>query len=109
MLFHFNSDWNESVNHLEISSVSVRTNMLSQKELLDQLMGKDRNLSKDDTHTVKMQWRDREVCRKHLCGFCPNIMFSNTKHDIGPCSMVHDDVLREEYVFSVYISSNMFV
>lgn len=29
--------------------------------------------------------------------FCPNALFVNTKADIGPCNLVHDDYLKKEY------------
>jgi hypothetical protein len=29
--------------------------------------------------------------------FCPNSLFTNTRADIGPCNLVHDDFLKKEY------------
>ena len=29
--------------------------------------------------------------------FCPNSLFTNTRADIGPCPLVHDDFLKKEY------------
>ncbi|OTF72679.1 luc7-like protein, partial [Euroglyphus maynei] len=37
------------------------------------------------------------VCKHFLVKFCPNSLFINTKADIGPCSLVHDDYLKREY------------
>jgi len=37
------------------------------------------------------------VCKHYLVNFCPNSLFTNTKADIGPCNLVHDDYLRKEY------------
>lgn len=32
-----------------------------------------------------------------MVNFCPNSLFTNTKADIGPCNLVHDDYLKREY------------
>lgn len=29
--------------------------------------------------------------------FCPNSLFTNTRADIGPCHLVHDDYLKREF------------
>lgn len=73
--------------------------MLSQKALLDQLMGKDRNLTKEESHMVKVHWSDQKFCRSFLCGFCPNQLLINTKSSIGPCDLQHDEAMQEEYVY----------
>jgi hypothetical protein len=40
---------------------------------------------------VKKKFTDADVCKFYLCGFCPYEEFQRTKHDVGPCPMVHDD------------------
>lgn len=32
-----------------------------------------------------------------MVNFCPNSLFTNTKADIGPCNLVHDDYLKKEF------------
>lgn len=59
------------------------------RQLLQELMGEYDNNSKDFT--------DRDVCKDHLVDFCPNQQFTNTKADLGPCNLVHDDKLKEAY------------
>ena len=37
------------------------------------------------------------MCKHFLCGYCPNELFTNTKADLGPCNLIHDDPLKKEY------------
>ncbi|XP_067672085.1 luc7-like protein 3 isoform X2 [Haliotis asinina] len=67
--------------------------------LLDELMGRDRNLAPSEQRS-ETHWSDPEVCKYFLCGFCPHELFVNTRADLGPCDKIHDDVLRKEYVKS---------
>jgi hypothetical protein len=73
--------------------------MLSQRELLDMLMGKDRDLppEKKAEMAAKQLWKDPSVCQYHLCGFCPHEIFTNTKSAIGQCKLNHDDLLRTQF------------
>lgn len=68
----------------------------SQRALLDSLMGVHRD-NDDDEPVDKMHWRDEDVCKYYLCGFCPHDLFVNTKSDLGPCDKIHDDQLRREF------------
>eukprot|EP00058_Branchiostoma_floridae_P013773 XP_002599261.1 hypothetical protein BRAFLDRAFT_200091 [Branchiostoma floridae] len=65
-------------------------------QMLDELMGRDRNLApnekKEDIH-----WSDEKVCKHFLCSFCPSELFTNTRSDLGPCDKIHDDGLRDGY------------
>jgi len=70
---------------------------MSAKELLDQLMGKDRNLTIDEKPKRKMRWDDEGVCPYYLNGFCPHDLFTNTKSDLGTCPKDHDPKLKDEY------------
>ncbi|KAL7668822.1 hypothetical protein ACOME3_009506 [Neoechinorhynchus agilis] len=67
-----------------------------QAALLDELMGKDRNAIPGQ-QTRDHDFRDREVCKHYLCGFCPHQLFTNTRADLGPCHLIHDDSLRRTY------------
>ncbi|GAB1602374.1 luc7-like protein 3 [Argonauta hians] len=67
--------------------------------LLDELMGRDRNLQPTEKRS-ELKWDDPEVCKYFLCGFCPHELFVNTRADLGNCEKIHDDVLRKEYARS---------
>ncbi|CAG2105942.1 unnamed protein product [Medioppia subpectinata] len=66
------------------------------KQLLDELMGRERDLAPEEKKS-SLDWNDPGVCRHFLVQFCPNSLFTNTRADIGPCSLVHDDFLKKEY------------
>ncbi|KAF6734528.1 Luc7-like protein 3 [Oryzias melastigma] len=70
--------------------------MLSAAQLLDELMGRDRNLAPDEKRS-NVRWDDESVCRYYLCGFCPAELFTNTRSDLGPCEKIHDENLRKMY------------
>ncbi|XP_074648335.1 luc7-like protein 3 [Tubulanus polymorphus] len=67
--------------------------------LLDELMGRNRNLPSTDLNN-SIRWNDDEVCKYYLVSFCPHDLFVNTKADLGPCAKLHDDNLKAEYVNS---------
>mmetsp|Transcript_6135 Transcript_6135/g.9249 ORF Transcript_6135/g.9249 Transcript_6135/m.9249 type:complete len:473 (-) Transcript_6135:168-1586(-) len=56
------------------------------RAMLDQLMGKTRNLSETQKDTVQqLHFSDDQVCKYFLCGLCPYIAFNSTKSDMGKC------------------------
>ena len=56
------------------------------RAMLDQLMGKTRDLPDHLKNSIKeINFFDRQVCKKYLCGLCPHILFNATKSDIGEC------------------------
>jgi hypothetical protein len=56
------------------------------RAMLDQLMGKTRNLSDVQKDTIyKIHFSDEQVCKYYLCGLCPYIAFTGTKSDMGKC------------------------
>jgi len=70
----------------------------SQRALLDSLMGAHRNHDGEKPVEKKKHWRDDDVCKYYLCGFCPYDLFINTKSDIGPCNKtIHSNELREDF------------
>jgi len=70
----------------------------SQRALLDSLMGAHRNRDEDDPVAKKTHWKDDDVCKHYLCGFCPHDLFVGTKSDIGPCDkIIHSDELRKDF------------
>lgn len=68
----------------------------AQAQLLDELMGKYRNVAPGDK-VSSVRYDDEDVCKYYLCGFCPHDLFVNTKADLGPCNKIHDDELRRQY------------
>ncbi|KAJ2076621.1 splicing factor [Coemansia sp. RSA 988] len=59
------------------------------RQLLQELMGELQDTGK--------RYTDPDVCKDYLVDFCPNQQFTNTKADLGPCELVHDDRLRSTY------------
>ncbi|XP_060059728.1 luc7-like protein 3 isoform X2 [Erinaceus europaeus] len=70
--------------------------MISAAQLLDELMGRDRNLAPDEKRS-NVRWDHESVCKYYLCGFCPAELFTNTRSDLGPCEKIHDENLRKQY------------
>ncbi|KAF2837498.1 LUC7-domain-containing protein [Patellaria atrata CBS 101060] len=67
-----------------------------QRKLLEQLMG-EQLMSGPGTRAPQLSITDPKVCRSYLVGTCPHDLFTNTKQDIGPCSKVHNEALKNEY------------
>ncbi|KAJ1807012.1 splicing factor, partial [Coemansia sp. RSA 2599] len=59
------------------------------RQLLQELMGQYQDSGS--------RYTDANVCKDHLVDFCPNQLFVNTKADLGPCDLLHDDKLKEAY------------
>jgi len=68
---------------------------MSNKALLDQLMGADRNES--SFKGLREQWKDDSMCKPYLMDFCPYEIFYNTKMFLGNCSKTHSDVVRSQF------------
>lgn len=59
------------------------------RALLDELMGKERNVPLDLRTGQSLKFSDPEVCKYALAGLCPYGLFKNTKSDLGafpPCA-----------------------
>ena len=68
----------------------------SQAQLLDELMGKNRNVAPGARINAD-RYDDEDVCKYMLCGLCPHDLFVNTRADLGPCNKIHDEELRKQY------------
>ena len=68
----------------------------SQAQLLDELMGKNRNAG-PGIRINSVRFDDEDVCKYSLCGFCPHDLFVNTRADLGPCDKIHDEELANAY------------
>ncbi|XP_076459562.1 luc7-like protein 3 [Babylonia areolata] len=64
--------------------------------LLDELMGRSRNCDPNEK-PPELHWEDDLVCKHFLCGFCPSVLFTNTRADLGICNKIHDEALRKQY------------
>eukprot|EP00904_Undaria_pinnatifida_P003578 jgi/Undpi1/13220/HiC_scaffold_8.g02882.m1 len=69
--------------------------MDSQRALLDELMGVNRNL--DNEEGIVDHFEDERACKAYMCGLCPHDLFSNTKQDLGACDYLHDEDLKKQY------------
>ncbi|KAA6423541.1 MAG: LUC7 N terminus domain-containing protein [Trebouxia sp. A1-2] len=68
------------------------------RAMLDELMGKERNVPLDQRKGTDMRFNDPEVCKYALAGLCPYGLFKNTKSDLGVCKYtVHDDDVQYGY------------
>lgn len=62
------------------------------RAMLDELMGKERNVPLDQRKGTDIRFNDPEVCKYALAGLCPYGLFKNTKSDLGNCKYtVHED------------------
>jgi RNA-binding protein Luc7-like 2 len=66
-----------------------------QSELLDKLLGENRNGDRPDA--IITDFRDARVCKAFLLGCCPSALFAGTKEDPGACAGAHDARLRRAY------------
>jgi len=57
--------------------------MDAMRAMLDELMGKERNVPLTERNTHALTWDDPGVCKYQLCGPCPSKLFKNTKSDLG--------------------------
>ena len=53
------------------------------RALLDELMGKDRNVPLSEKKAKNLHFADAVVCKYELAGLCPFTLFKNTKSDLG--------------------------
>ncbi|GAB2249953.1 hypothetical protein Droror1_Dr00013312 [Drosera rotundifolia] len=76
--------------------------MEAQGALLDELMGKDRNLTKEEKKGYReMKWDDKEVCAYYMVSFCSHDLFANADCDLGKCPKIHDLKLKESCFLDV--------
>eukprot|EP00878_Enallax_costatus_P017931 GHUV01018856.1.p1 GENE.GHUV01018856.1~~GHUV01018856.1.p1 ORF type:complete len:371 (+),score=85.32 GHUV01018856.1:301-1413(+) len=65
------------------------------RSMLDELMGKERDVPLDRRQNKPLEFDDPDVCKYELVGLCPNRLFRNTKSDLGSCGFtIHDDHLE---------------
>lgn len=72
------------------------------KALLDSLMGPARDKSREENLKAD-GWKENNVCKRYLVGFCPNNAqdnwFHNTRRkDLNECRKIHSDKLRDDFL-----------
>jgi hypothetical protein len=67
------------------------------RSILDELMGKDRDLARKEKVKLQKHFDSLEVCKYYLLDFCPHDLFPNTKSDLGPCKKRHDQYFRQQF------------
>lgn len=63
-------------------------------KILDELLGKERNLPPEARGKVERHWWDDDVCKHWLVAYCPYGLFTNTKSSLGPCPGNHDPYIK---------------
>lgn len=71
------------------------------RALLDSLMGPSRDKSREENQKGD-GWKEGNVCKRYLVGFCPNSAqdnwFHNTRRkDMNVCTKIHSDRLRDDF------------
>lgn len=66
------------------------------RQLLDELMGRNRNLD-PSVKTKELNWEDEEFCTYFMVKFCPHDLFVNTRADLGQCVKLHDEEAKKMY------------
>jgi hypothetical protein len=51
--------------------------------MLDELMGKERDVPLGKRQNKALQFDDKDICKYELVALCPNRLFRNTKSDLG--------------------------
>jgi len=67
-----------------------------QRELLEQLMGKD-TLINPSRQRRELGLSDPKICKCFLLGICPYDLFSGTKQDMGRCNKIHLEKHKLQY------------
>ncbi|CAH0563978.1 unnamed protein product [Brassicogethes aeneus] len=68
--------------------------VLAAAQLLDELMGRNRNVAPNEK-VRDLNWEDPEYCKYFMVKFCPHDLFVNTRADLGACPKVHDEEVRK--------------
>lgn len=61
------------------------------RNMLDELMGKERDVPLDKRQNKPLEFDDPAVCKYELLALCPNRLFRNTKSDLGERMRSSDD------------------
>lgn len=58
------------------------------RAMLDELMGKERNVPLGQRSNRRIRFDDPDVCKYALAGLCPNGLFKNTRSDLGVAEFI---------------------
>lgn len=94
MLHHYRTlSYHESISYTPITDLLAMASRAdhfkaldAQRQLLDNLMGLERDVPFEKRRNVRITFSDPQVCKYLMvCDECPHSLFSNTKSDLGPC------------------------
>ena len=68
--------------------------------MLDELMGKERDLPPEERTGKGISYKDKQICKYALAGLCPYGLFKNTKSDLG---MARSQLLKGSVPNSLFI------
>jgi len=73
--------------------------MDSARALLDELMGKERDVPPEHKSNRVRKFHDDDICKYELCGLCPYSLFKNTRSDLGMCKYTDhgDESVKEQW------------
>ncbi|GAB5365953.1 hypothetical protein AAMO2058_001102700 [Amorphochlora amoebiformis] len=96
-IFSLKENLASGVSRKKVRIGKQRPPMDTQRALLDQLMGKERNASFEEREKMQRHFWDDDVCKYFLVGLCPYDLFKNTKSDLGEYDKVFDLRAKSEY------------
>eukprot|EP01116_Phalansterium_solitarium_P015199 TRINITY_DN333_c3_g1_i1.p1 TRINITY_DN333_c3_g1~~TRINITY_DN333_c3_g1_i1.p1 ORF type:complete len:237 (+),score=75.32 TRINITY_DN333_c3_g1_i1:134-844(+) len=67
------------------------------RRMLDELMGKERNVSFEERGRKRVHFSDPDICKHYIVQFCPHELFTNTKSDLGSCGKQHDELAKRQW------------
>ena len=67
----------------------------AQKAMMDELMGRDRNLPEEEKR--ESEFWDADICKYYLCGISPHQLFRNTKSDLGPYDKIESPECKAKW------------
>ena len=68
------------------------------RQMLDEMMGRDRNVDLEVREKIAIKWDDPQNCPGFLySGTCVHERFSSTNKDLGRCDKCHDGAARIGY------------
>ena len=65
--------------------------------LLDQLMGRERNMTASQRNLHTVSYSDASQCHYYLVQYCPHELFPNTRIDLGACKKEHNPAARNQF------------
>eukprot|EP00930_Biecheleria_cincta_P057841 TRINITY_DN43713_c0_g1_i1.p1 TRINITY_DN43713_c0_g1~~TRINITY_DN43713_c0_g1_i1.p1 ORF type:complete len:379 (-),score=72.64 TRINITY_DN43713_c0_g1_i1:85-1221(-) len=68
------------------------------RAMLDALMGPNRDEKEKDKDKAKEKFKDSEVCKAFLSGFCPmDPAYLGGKRNFKPCQKIHSEIMKGQF------------